>query len=128
MVLSCPPAVIQGMLAGIGVLILASQFHVMIGDMPKGGGLENILTFPDAAWKGLIPQEGVDSSHLVSARIGILTIAVIILWQFLVPKKVQFLSAPLLGVLVASGEAYLQKNFSIDYIEFRDSLGSSTHF
>jgi MFS superfamily sulfate permease-like transporter len=121
------PAVIQGMLAGIGVLILASQFHVMIGDTPKGSGLENILTIPEAAWKGLIPQEGVDSSHLVSARIGILTIAVIILWQFLVPKKFQFIPAPLVGVLVASGEAYLQ-NLSIDYIEFRDSLGSSIHF
>src|SRR5919199_673512 len=28
------PAVIQGMLAGIGVLILASPFHVMIDDKP----------------------------------------------------------------------------------------------
>lgn len=45
------PAVIQGMLAGIGVLIFASQLHVMIDDKPKGSGLENILTLPQAAWK-----------------------------------------------------------------------------
>ncbi len=121
------PAVIQGMLAGIGMLILASQFHVMIGDMPKESGLENLLTIPGAVWKGLIPQDGADSSHWVPARIGILTITVIILWQFLVPKKLQFIPAPLAGVLVASGEAYMQ-NLSIDYIEFRDSLGSSVHF
>ena len=81
------PAVIQGMLAGIGALILASQFHVMIGDTPKGSGLENILTIPEAAWKGLIPQKGVDSSHLVSARIGILTIAVIIFGNFWCLKR-----------------------------------------
>lgn len=121
------PAVIQGMLAGIGVLILASQFHIMIGDMPKENGLENILTIPEAMRKGLIPQEGDDSSHWESARIGILTIAVIILWQFLVPKKFQFIPAPLVGVLVASGVAYVQ-NLSIDYIEFRGSLSSSIHF
>ena len=30
------PAVINGMLSGIGVLIMASQFHVMLDDTPKG--------------------------------------------------------------------------------------------
>ncbi|MCK7579255.1 MAG: SulP family inorganic anion transporter [Chromatiales bacterium] len=32
------PAVIHGMLAGIGVLIMASQFHVMIDSKPLGSG------------------------------------------------------------------------------------------
>jgi MFS superfamily sulfate permease-like transporter len=32
------PAVVHGMLAGIGALIFASQFHVMIDDVPKAGG------------------------------------------------------------------------------------------
>ena len=30
------PAVIKGMLAGIGILIFSSQFHVMLDDVPKG--------------------------------------------------------------------------------------------
>ncbi len=47
------PAVIQGMLAGIGFLILASQFHVMVDDQPKGSGLENLVTIPQAITKGL---------------------------------------------------------------------------
>ncbi len=47
------PAVIKGMLAGIGVLIFASQFHVMVDDTPKGNGLENLLSIPHAIVKGL---------------------------------------------------------------------------
>jgi MFS superfamily sulfate permease-like transporter len=47
------PAVIRGMLAGIGVLIFASQFHVMIDDGPKKDGLTNLFTIPEAIRKGL---------------------------------------------------------------------------
>ena len=47
------PAVIKGMLAGIGVLIFASQFHVMVDDSPKGSGLQNLIAIPQAIAKGL---------------------------------------------------------------------------
>ncbi len=47
------PAVIKGMLAGIGVLIFASQFHVMVDDKPRKTGLENLLSIPEAVWKGV---------------------------------------------------------------------------
>ena len=46
------PAVIKGMLGGIGVLIFASQFHVMVDDKPRGSGLENLLSIPEAIVKG----------------------------------------------------------------------------
>ena len=45
------PAVIKGMLAGIGFLIMASQFHVMIDDKPKGSGAENLVSIPSAVAK-----------------------------------------------------------------------------
>lgn len=47
------PAVIKGMLAGIGVLIFASQFHVMVDDKPRDGGLQNLVTIPESVAKGL---------------------------------------------------------------------------
>lgn len=47
------PAVIQGMLAGIGILILASQFHVMVDDSVKGKGLKNLLYIPESFMKAL---------------------------------------------------------------------------
>ncbi len=53
------PAVIHGMLAGIGVLILSSQFHVMVDDAPKGNGIQNLLSIPEAIEKGLpVPEMG----------------------------------------------------------------------
>ncbi|MBW3598425.1 MAG: STAS domain-containing protein [Planctomycetes bacterium] len=51
------PAVIKGMLAGIGVLIFASQFHVMVDDRPQGSGIQNLLTIPRAVAKSLTFDE-----------------------------------------------------------------------
>ena len=51
------PAVVYGMLAGIGVLIFASQTHVMVDDSPKGSGLDNLISIPGALAKGLpVPE------------------------------------------------------------------------
>lgn len=47
------PAVIHGMLAGIGILIFSSQFHVMMDDLPKKNGLLNIAAIPEAIRVGL---------------------------------------------------------------------------
>ena len=53
------PAVIHGMLAGIGILIFSSQFHVMVDDAPKGSGIVNLLSIPEAIRKGLpLPEMG----------------------------------------------------------------------
>ena len=96
------PAVIQGMLAGIGILIIAAQFHVMVDDKPPGsgqefGGILNLVTLPQAVWKGLSETE-----HRPAAMIGVLTILAIILWTAFVPKKLKFLPAPLIGVVMAT--------------------------
>ncbi len=65
------PAVIKGMLAGIGVLIFASQFHVMVDDKPKGSGIKNLITIPQAIWKGLAWPE-FNGRDVRQFRIGML--------------------------------------------------------
>lgn len=114
------PAVIQGMLAGIGVLIFASQFHVMVGDDPKGSGLENLLAIPHAIGKGLIPGEEL-TKHWIAARIGILTIVAMVLWQTLAPRRLRSIPAPLVGVMLATGEAWLQ-DLDIQYVIVRADI------
>lgn len=71
------PSVIHGMLAGIGVLILGSQFHVMIDDSPRGSGIQNLISIPEAIYKAIFPM-AMDSHHL-AAITGVATIAAILL-------------------------------------------------
>ena len=68
------PAVIKGMLAGIGVLIFASQFHVMVDDKPKGSGLSNLLTIPEAIVKAVDWPDLASSSIRETRRQAIVDI------------------------------------------------------
>lgn len=116
------PAVIQGMLAGIGVLIIGSQIHVMVDDGPKGSGLQNLLSIPEAIWKGLMPMDG--SSHHLAALIGVLTIAIMFAWSN-VPRRLKIVPAPLLAVVVATVIAMIFQ-MPIKYVELPESLFSVT--
>jgi MFS superfamily sulfate permease-like transporter len=96
------PSVIHGMLAGIGVLILFSQLHVMLDDAPRANGLLNIAAIPEAIIK-VFPVDG--SVHHLAAMAGIVTIATIVLWNQFKPKKLALIPGPLLGVLVGTAFA-----------------------
>jgi MFS superfamily sulfate permease-like transporter len=65
------PAVVHGMLAGIGVLILSSQLHVMVDDRPRQGGVANILSIPEAIRKGL-PWPQRDEREIRQMRLSLL--------------------------------------------------------
>ncbi len=120
------PAVVHGMLAGIGVLIFASQFHIMIDDLPKGSGLANLATLPAAVWKGLVADDDPTTSHHLAARIGLLTIATIVLWNLYAPKQLRAVPAVLLGVTAATGlAAWLE--LPVSRVTVRDNLLSIVH-
>ncbi|HYE73628.1 MAG TPA: SulP family inorganic anion transporter, partial [Blastocatellia bacterium] len=118
------PAVIQGMLAGIGVLIIASQIHVMVDDGPKGSGLQNLLAIPAAIWKGLMPADG--SSHHLAALIGVISIVVMIAWSY-VPKKLKLIPAPLVAVLIVTAIAAIFQ-MPIKYVQVASNLFGATAF
>ena len=69
------PAVIKGMLAGIGALIFLSQFHVMLDARPSGSAVQDLVNIPSSVAKtftqgGLAPREQREfrSAHLRSVR------------------------------------------------------------
>ncbi len=97
------PAVIHGMLAGIGILILSSQFHVMLDSKPIGAGVANLMGIPGALSHVLYNG----GTPLQALGIGVLTIAVIALWAVFAPKKLKILPGPLVAIVVAVGTASL---------------------
>lgn len=119
------PSVIQGMLSGIGVLIFASQFHVMVDDAPPGGGLENLATIPSAIRSGLFPMAG-DSHHLAAA-IGALTIVALFGWERLRPPSLRFLPGSLVAISAASVAAVALR-LPIVFVDVPHELASSLTF
>lgn len=93
------PAVIHGMMGGIGCLIMLSQLHVVMDSGPTGGGISNLLALPETMIKALVPADG--SVHHLAAAIGVLTVGVMVLWTRFVPSRLRLLPAPVLAVTVA---------------------------
>ena len=120
------PSVIHGMLAGIGVLIFASQFHIMIDDTPKGSGLDNLLTLPSAVWKGLIADDATPMNHHLAARIGVLTITGMVAWNLMARGPLRAIPAVLVGVSIATGTT-LVLGLDINHVKVRDDLLAVIH-
>ena len=94
------PAVIYGMLSGIGILIFASQFHVMLDDKPQSNGIKNLITIPNAIYKDFFSPEG-PGQH-IPALLGVLTIVSLILWNLFRPKALKMIPGALIGVVLAT--------------------------
>lgn len=121
------PAVIQGMLAGIGVLIFASQFHMMLDASPPGagkefGGLINIVTIPTSLWSEL-QRSGPQFALLI----GAVTILTIVLWSKFVPDKLKLFPAPLAGAIVGTILANAL-SANVKYISIEGSILDSLQF
>jgi MFS superfamily sulfate permease-like transporter len=97
------PAVVHGMLAGIGALIVIGQFHILFDAKPMSSGLQNLAAMPGRVF-------GLDFSNAASTEmalaIGLLTIAVMLGWEKLRPKSLTLVPGALLGVLAATGAAW----------------------
>jgi len=97
------PAVVHGMLAGIGVLIVIGQFHVLFDEKPLSSGLENLMAMPGRLL-GLSPDLRAAELALI---LGLTTIAVMIGWEKLRPASLKLVPGALLGVVAATMVAWM---------------------
>lgn len=88
--LSLSPAVVHGMLAGIGLSIAIGQLVVVLGGHASSSVLANL---------GQLPTE-LASSHIGSVIAGAITVAAMLLWPR-VPKSA-LVPAPLVAVVAAT--------------------------
>ncbi|GII50079.1 transporter [Planotetraspora silvatica] len=93
--LGVSPAVVHGMLAGVGIVIALSQVHIVLGGKPQGSAMENVLA---------LPAQIVDH-HGHAVLIGLLTVGVLLVWRRL--PKVSVVPAPLAALLIAAVPAAL---------------------
>jgi MFS superfamily sulfate permease-like transporter len=93
------PAVVHGMLAGIGVLIVAGQFHVLFDAKPLPSGAQNLAAMPGRLL-GL--QPGNAQAAELAFAVGLVTIAAMLGWEKLRPASLKLVPGALIGVLAGT--------------------------
>ncbi|WP_030276203.1 SulP family inorganic anion transporter [Streptomyces sp. NRRL B-24484] len=89
-------SVVHGMLAGIGLVLIAGQLYALAGAKARGSGPANIAGLP-----GLVADTARSSTGLASLAVGAGTVAVLVLWKKL-PARAQALPAQLAAVGLAT--------------------------
>lgn len=98
------PAVILGMLAGIGINLFAQQFHICLDDKPAATPVASLISAPLAIWQVFQGHPG-HSEHIPAAILGLLTLAVMLIWKPLAPGGLKKLPAVLIAVVAATAAA-----------------------
>ncbi len=100
-----PASAIEGMLAAIGLGILAKQFHIMIGNNGASGSIVGLL--------GGIPNgifslfQNVETSILVAAAVGILSLLIMIFYSKIRNPYFQLIPAPMWILILSVGFSYV---------------------
>ncbi|MCX4989458.1 MULTISPECIES: SulP family inorganic anion transporter [unclassified Streptomyces] len=68
--LAVSPAIVHGMLAGIGVTIAVAQLHIVLGGIPQSSVLDNLVALPDQ----------VAHMHPAAVSMSALTLALLFAW------------------------------------------------
>ena len=89
--LAISPAIVHGMLAGIGVTIVLGQLHVILGGKAQSSAIENIAELPGQ----------IVAHHDSATVVGLLTIAILLIWPKL-PAAVRKVPGPLAAIALAT--------------------------
>lgn len=115
------PAVVHGMLAGIGVLIVIGQFHVLFDAKPLASGAENLAAMPGRLLG--LSASNIEAAELAFA-IGLLTIVAMIGWEKIRPASLKLVPGALVGVVSGTLAAYLL-GLDVARVEVPSSIASA---
>lgn len=93
--LAVSPAVVHGMLAGIGVAIAVAQLHIVLGGTPQSSVLDNLRSLPAQ----------LADLHPAALSISVLTLAILLLWPRIpgrVGRVIRVVPAALVSVALAT--------------------------
>ena len=99
-----PSSVVHGMLAAIGIIIMAKQIHTLVGIKPQAKTLLGTIAE--------IPHSIYDFNPEITI-IGGLGLILLIIWSFLKNPVLKMIPAPLLVVLLGLG---LERYFDLDHV------------
>ncbi|MDX1929261.1 MAG: SulP family inorganic anion transporter [Pirellulaceae bacterium] len=96
------PALILGLLAGIGASLLVQQLHLVVDEVPHGGNWRNLIELPMAIVN--IFREHGHIGHRPAAVVGVITFLGMWAWERKTTKGVfTWIPSVLVGVLLAVG-------------------------
>ena len=93
------PAVVHGMLAGIGVLIVVGQFHVLFDAKPLANGPANLAAMPGRLL-GLSPYNMAAAE--LAFIVALVTIGAMLTWEKVRPASLRLVPGALVGVVVGT--------------------------
>ncbi|TXK93893.1 sulfate transporter [Methylococcaceae bacterium HT1] len=91
-----PAPVVHGMLAAMGISIMARQVHVMLGATPEPGSLFSSIA--------QIPNSLLNSTPEI-ATIGLISFAILLFWPLLKQTQLGKIPAPIIVLLLGMGLA-----------------------
>ncbi|MET9594435.1 SulP family inorganic anion transporter [Streptomyces sp. NPDC006516] len=89
-------SVVEGMLAGIGLVLIAGQLYAAAGIEAPLTGLDKLAGVP-----GLLAEAASSAAALTSLAVGVATIVLVALWNRM-PKRVRAVPGALAAVLLAT--------------------------
>jgi len=110
-------SVVEGMLAGIGLVLIAGQLYSLAGTEAPASGLGKIAGLP-----GALADAATSTEALASLGLGAGTIAVLVLWKRM-PSAVRTVPGPLAAVGLATLTAVVF-SLPVATVEVKGLLGS----
>lgn len=113
--LSLSPAIVHGMLAGIGITIALGELHVVLGGTPQESVIANLRELP----------QQVMHHHGPAVAVGAVTIGVLLIWPRI--PKLKVIPAALIAVAGATALASTA-HWSLARVSLPDNPLSALHF